>query len=172
MRQFLFYVTILSTLISTTSCNGQRKPDKTKQIDLNSVYEKNMADSVLATGWYYLSDTAPGFKMNLDKTEEIYFVDPKPILVKEHFDKVEIFETDFQGQYDDYIGLSIRINKKYVDLWAEATGKSIGKRLGLIIDNKLVNAPQVNARIEGGMTALNRGVYTREELEEFMKLIE
>ncbi|MFB6344023.1 hypothetical protein ACE1ET_20050 [Saccharicrinis sp. FJH62] len=83
-----------------------------------------------------------------------------------------MFETDFQGQYDDYIGLSIRINKKYVDLWAEATGKSIGKRLGLIIDNKLVNAPQVNARIEGGMTALNRGVYTREELEEFMKLIE
>ncbi|MFB6344024.1 hypothetical protein ACE1ET_20055 [Saccharicrinis sp. FJH62] len=45
-----------------------------------------MADSVLATGWYYLSDTEPGFKMNLDKTEEIYFVDPKPILVKEHFD--------------------------------------------------------------------------------------
>ena len=172
MRQFLFYLTILSTLISTTSCNGQRKSDKTKPIDLNSVYEKNIADSVLATGWYYISDTEPGFKMKLDKTEEIYFVDPKPILVKDHFDKVEIFETDFQGQYEDYIGLSIRINKKYVDLWAEATGKSIGKRLGLIIDYKLVNAPQVNARIEGGMTALNRGVYTREELEEFMKLIE
>jgi preprotein translocase subunit SecD len=172
MRHFLFYVTILSALISTSSCNRQRKPDKIKLIDLNSVYEKNIADYVLATGWYNLSDTEPGFKRKLDKSEEIYFVDPKPILVKEHFDKVEIFETDFQGQYDDYIGLSIKINKQYVDLWAEATGKSIGKRLGLIIDNKLVNAPQVNARIEGGITALNRGVYTPKELEEFKKLIE
>jgi preprotein translocase subunit SecD len=172
MRHFLFYVTILSALISTSSCNRQRKPDKIKLIDLNSVYEKNIADYVLATGWYYLSDTEPGFKIKLDKSEEIYFVHPKPILVKEHFDKVEIFETDFQGQYDDYIGLSIKINKQYVDLWAEATGKSIGKRLGLIIDNKLVNAPQVNARIEGGITALNRGVYTPKELEEFKKLIE
>lgn len=172
MRQFLFYVTILSALISTTNCTGQRKHDKTKQIDINSVYEKNIADSILATGWYYLSETEPGFKMKLDKSEEFYFVDPKPILVKEHFDKVEIFETDFQGQYDDYIGLSIRINKKYIDLWADATGKSIGKRLGLIIDNKLVNAPQVNARIEGGATALNREVYTSEELEKFKNLIE
>jgi preprotein translocase subunit SecD len=138
MRHFLFYVTILTTLISANSCKGQVKPDKTKHIDLNSVFEKNVADSVLATGWYFISDTEAGFKIQLDKSDKIYFVDPRPILVKEQFDKIEIFETDFQGQYDDYIGLSIHINKKYVDLWADATGKSTGKRLGLIIDNKLV----------------------------------
>lgn len=171
MRNFTF-LSILCILISTISCSGQKTSDKAKKIDLDLIYEQNKKDSVLTTGWYYITDNETGFERRLDKSEEMYFVDPKPILVKEHFDKIEIFESDFQGQYDDYMGLSIQINKKYVDLWAEATGKSIGKRLGLIIDNKLVNAPQVNARIEGGMTALNRGVYTREELEEFKKLIE
>lgn len=163
---------IFCILLSTVSCSGQKQSDKNKQVDLNSIYEKNKKDSVLATGWYYITENETGFKRQLDKSDEIYYIDPKPIIVKEHFDKLEIFETNFHGQYEDYIGLSIRINKKYIDLWADATEKSIGKRLGLIIDNILVSAPQVNARIEGGMTSLNRGIYTREELEAFKSLIE
>ena len=173
MRYLLFSLIVFSTLINTTSCSGQKKSDKkADRVNLELIYKQNLQDSTLVTGWYYIIDMENGFGRQLDKSDEFYFIDPKPILVKEHFDKTEIFETDFKGQYEDYIGLSVRINKKYIDLWADATGKSIGKRLGLIIDNKLVNAPQVNARIEGGMTALNRGVYTREELENFKKLIE
>lgn len=155
-------------LIAFSSCNGQRKTvDKVTNVNIDSVYNQILKDSLLVSGWYYIIETNNGFKRQLDKSEEFYFVDPRPILVKEHFDKIELFETDFKGQYPDYIGLEIRINKEYVNLWAIATEKSIGKRLGLIIDNKLVNAPQVNAKIEGGMTALNRDVYSREELEKF-----
>jgi len=155
-------------LIAFSSCSGQRKTDnKVVNINMDSVYNQILTDSILVSGWYYIIETDNGFKRQLDKSEEFYFVDPKPILVKDHFDKIELFETDFKGQYPDYIGLEIRINNKYVNIWATATEKSIGKRLGLVIDNKLVNTPQVNARIEGGMTALNRDVYSREELEEF-----
>lgn len=155
-------------LIAFSSCNGQRNAvDKVTNVNIDSVYNQILKDSLLVSGWYYIIETNNGFKRQLDKSEEFYFVDPRPILVKEHFGKIELFETDFKGQYSDYIGLEIRINKKYVNLWAVATEKSIGKRLGLIIDNKLVNAPQVNAKIEGGMTALNRDVYSREELEKF-----
>ncbi|GAP43361.1 hypothetical protein TBC1_111514 [Lentimicrobium saccharophilum] len=155
-------------LIAFSSCSGLRKADnKVVNVNIDSVYNHILMDSILVSGWYYIIETNNGFKRQLDKSDEFYFVDPRPILVKDHFDKIELFETDFKGQYPDYIGLEIRINKEYVNLWATATEKSIGKRLGLIIDNKLVNAPQVNARIEGGMTALNRSVYSKEELKKF-----
>jgi hypothetical protein len=162
------FLIIFVFLIAFSSCNGQRKTDnKVVNVNMESVYNQILTDSILVSGWYYIIETDNGIKRQLDKSEEFYFVDPKPILVKEHFDKIEIFETDFKGQYPDYIGLEIRINKEYANLWATATEKWIGKRLGLIIDNKLVNAPQVNARIDGGMTSLNRDVYSKEELEEF-----
>lgn len=90
-------------------------------------------------------------------------------MVKKHFDKVELYETDdFKAQSANHFALSIRINKDYKELWADATGKSIRKHLGLIIDNKLVNAPMVNMKIESGISSLNRGVYTKEELENFI----
>jgi len=154
--------------IAFSSCNSQNHADnKVVKVDIDSIYNQILKDSVLVTGWYYITETDNGFKRQLDKTNEIYFIDPNPIIVKEFFDKIEIFTTDFKGEYPDYIGLKMQISEKYVNLWAEATGKSIGNRLGFIIDNKLVNAPQVNARIERGMTALNRTVYSKEEIEEF-----
>ncbi len=94
-------------------------------------------------------------------------------MLKKHFDKIELYETDdFKTQSKNQFALSIKINRNYENLWADATEKSIRKRLGLIIDNKLVNAPMVNMRIEGGMSSLNRGVYSKEELENFKKQLE
>ncbi len=172
MKNLLFFLATFCLAANMVSCNGQMKSDDTKQIDLESVYKQNIKDSILATGWYYIMDSNNGFERQLDKTDEIYFIDPKPILVKAYFDKIEISEVKPQGQYEGYLGLSIRINKKYSNIWAEATEKSIGKRLGLIIDNKLVNAPLVNAKIEEGMSSLNRGIYDKGELESFKKQLE
>ena len=173
MKDLVFSLTVFCILISTASCSSRhRKSDEIKYVDSESIYEQNIQDSTLATGWYYILETENGFKRQLDKTEEFYFIDPKPILVKEHFDKLEIFETNFHGQYENYVGLSIQIHKNYKDLWANATEKSMYKRLGLVINNKLVNAPMVNARIENGMSSLNRIEYSRDELENFKKQIE
>lgn len=171
MKHFLITLAVISLLISAVNCSTD-KGNIVTQADLESVFQQNLKDSTLATGWYYIVDNENGFKRQLDKTEEFYVIDPEPILIKGHFDEIEIFETNFQGQYEDYLGLSLQINKKYADLWADATEKSIGKRLGLIIDNKLVNAPMVNSRIDGGMSSLNRGVYDKDELEDFIKQIE
>ncbi|MCL2040475.1 MAG: hypothetical protein FWG84_00355 [Bacteroidales bacterium] len=63
----------------------------------------------------------------------------------------------------------MQIHKKYQELWADATEKSIGKRLGFIVDDKLVSAPMVNMRIENGMSSLYG--YSRQELEGFKKNI-
>lgn len=141
---------------------------KVKSINIDSLYNQIIADSVLVSGWYYITEDSSGFKRELDKTEEIYFINPRPIIVKEHFEKLELFETDFKGDYPDYTGLKMQIHENFANIWADATGKSIGKKLGFIINNKLVSAPSVNGRIEGGMSSINRDVYSKEDLEDFM----
>ena len=168
MEHFIIYLTIFVLLISAIGCRVQ-KSHEIEQLDIEAIHKQNVQDSILVTGWYYIIDEDNGFERQLDKTDKFYFIDPKPIVVKEHFEKIKIYKTNFRGQYEDYIGLSIQINQKYADLWADATEKYIGKQLGLIIDNKLVNAPRVNSKIPNGITALNRDVYDREELENFKK---
>jgi preprotein translocase subunit SecD len=147
-----------------------------KQADLksniDSVYSQILKDSILVTGWYYIIDTDNGFKRQLDKSLEFYFIDPKPIVVKDNFIHTEIYKTDFKGSYPDYTGLTIRLDKIGTDSWAIATEKAISKRLALIINNKLVNAPKVNSQITVGVTALNRSEYNEREIEEFKKQID
>ena len=170
MRHLVFPLTVFCMLISTVNCSEPKKSDKAQHVDLESIYEQNVQDSILATGWYYIVDGENGFKRQIDKQDEFYFIDPKPIVVKEHFDKLEIYKTNIQGSH--CFALSIRIGEKYKDLWANATEKSIGKRLGLIVDNKLLSAPMVNMRIENGMSSLIRSDYDKKELEAFKKLME
>lgn len=164
MKHFLISLTALCILASAVNCSGQ-KEDGRIQADLESAFEQNLKDSSLVTGWYYVTDSSDGFKRQLDKTDVFYFIDPKPILIKCHFDKAELYETS-----ENQFALSIQIHKNYESLWTDATEKSIGKRLGLIIDNKLVCAPMVKDRIEGGASSL-QGNYSKEELKKFMKQI-
>jgi len=157
-------MSVFCALMIAVSCGGQKI-----EVDLESIFEQNTKDSTLVTGWYYIVDNENGFKRQLDKMEEFYFIDPKPILVKGHFDKLRIYKTDFHG---DHFALSIPIRKEYKELWANATEKSIGKRLGLIVDNQLVSAPMVNMRIENGASSFMRGDYDRKELEALKKKME
>ncbi len=169
MKQLLFSITTLCILIFAVSCDGP-KQNNVIQADIEQALEQNLADSTLVTGWYYILSTEDGFKRELDKTDEFYFIDPKPIVIKEHFSKVEIYSPlDSNGQPENFFALSIQIGKDYEDLWANATEKHAGKWMGLIIDNVLVSAPMVKWRIEEGRSSLNRGVYSKEELESFLQ---
>lgn len=170
MKHLLFALTAFCVLMNIVSCDEQKKSEKAEQADLEQVYELNVKDSVLATGWYYIVDYDNGFKRQLDKTDEFYFVDPKPIVVKGHFSQVKVHKPRPESQYDKYPRLTIKISKKYSDLWAEATEKSIGKRLGFVIDDMLIYAPWVNMRIEGGKSSITRD--SIDELENFKRLIE
>lgn len=162
MKNIAFYVVLFCILASMLNCNGLRKSN----IDLEVIHKQNVQNSTLVTGWYHIVAYDNGFKRQLDKSDKIFFINPKPIVVKEHFEKLEILESRF-GEYF----LSIQIGRRYWDLWAEATGSSIGKRLAFVINDKLVHVPTVNSRITGGASALNRSDYSREELEDFIKQI-
>jgi preprotein translocase subunit SecD len=52
-------------------------------------------------------------------------------------------------------------------LMGMATKKSIGKKLAFILNDKLLNVVGVMAMVDNGMTVMDRGTYTKEELEKF-----
>lgn len=132
----------------------------------NSVDIKQTSED-LKTGWYYLTDSINGIERTLIGTEEIYYVDPNPIVTIENFTDLEIYQSS-SGDY----GLTIKLDNKGAEQWSFATGKSIGHKLALIIDNELYYTPKVNAQIDVGITALNREGLTEGELKEVKKKIE
>lgn len=118
----------------------------------------------LQTGWYYIQDTSTCLRV-LDKSNERYYIDPTPIVTIKHFAKVDMREGTYNGAAYAYI--DIRFDSLGTVAWRVATDRTVGKRLALIIDDKLVYTPLVNGPIFSGVSALNRGNYLKDELEKF-----
>ena len=126
--------------------------------------------TTIYTGWYYVVDSDNGFKRQLDKSTDTFFIDPNPIVTAKNFTTFEIYGSNEGGQ--KYVGLTMRLDQIGTENWSIATGKSIGKQLAFILDNRLLHVAKVNAQITAGVTALNRGDYSKAELENFKKIIE
>jgi len=128
--------------------------------------------AILYTGWYYVGDSLNGYKRQLDRSDETYYIDPKPIVTAKNFKRLEIYESGLPGK--KYLGLGMRLDKKGTESWAHATDRSYKThiKLAFILDNRLLYVAQAETEITGGVTALNRGIYTREELENFKTIIQ
>jgi len=123
--------------------------------------------TTLKTGWYYLSNQETEFKRQRDKSSEIFYINPDVIVPVEQFEELSIVENEYDGT--KYSSLIIRFNKNGTENWSNATKESIGNRVALIIDDKLVSTPLVNAQITVGVSSLSG--YTKGELEAFVKLM-
>ncbi len=145
---------------------GEISSTDLKTESTNQVEQTQPSDD-LVTGWYYLTDEENGIKKNLYGSDEMYFISPIPIVTIDNFTDLEIYQSDF-GDY----GLTIRLDEKGRKEWSEATGKSTGQKLALIINNELYFTPIVNSQIDFGITALNRGDLTEDELKEIKMKIE
>lgn len=128
--------------------------------------------TIMCTGWYYVVDTPNNCKRQLDKSDETYYLDPKPITTAKNVTTLEIYESSYYDK--NYFGLTMRLDKDGTESWSYATRKAevMGLRLAFVLDNKLLHVAKVNSQITGGVTALNRGDYSRNELENFKKIIE
>ena len=97
-------------------------------------------------GWYYIIDGQPDS------------ISQEPIATVKDFINLTL-EADAFGKI--FIIGTITDTKK----WADATEKSIGKRIGFIYNNQLITSPQVNMRIEGGNFMIsNPGNYNLKEM--------
>lgn len=74
--------------------------------------------------------------MTLNKTKEVYFINPEIIVSVKHFIKIEHVKNDPKKSWGP--SLIMRFDKTGTDTWSIATDKAIGKKLALIIDNGLV----------------------------------
>lgn len=129
--------------------------------------EVKQEDGYLQTGWYYLSNKESGIARKLKGTEELVYLDPKPIATVKNFSNIEIYQSN-SGDF----GLTIKLDKEGTKAWSVATGKSIGEKLALVIDDQVFYTPTVNSQIDFGITALNRGDLTEVELRNLQNKIE
>lgn len=164
---FIFTLTIaLLTLGCSTNSAQTKRPDNQISNILDSASIQNAKTKSLCTGWYYVLDTINDFKYQLDKSDEIFYLNPSPIVIKDNIVSTEIYETKF------LVGLGMQLDDFGTKRWADATGKYITKRLAFILDNKLIIAAKVNAQITMGATAINRTEYNRQDIENFKKLLD
>lgn len=95
-------------------------------------------DSVLNTGWYFISDTATGYKRQLLKSNDSFDIKPVPIVTATNFDKVSIFHEK------DCWALFTWLDKKGSQALNNAMQKAKGKQLAFILDNKLLRLQLVD----------------------------
>lgn len=84
-------------------------------------------------GWYHIID------------EQQDSISQEPIVTVKDFVELNL-EFDSFGKSV----ISGKVSKVKLEKWADATEKSIGKRIGFVFNDTVITAPQVNARIESG----------------------
>jgi preprotein translocase subunit SecD len=157
-----------SNLWNTAPANKATQGDNTDFYkEVNDKPEVVNPDSLLYTGWYYITDSITKFRRQLEKTNEFFYVIPKPIASAKDIIRIAIYDRK-EGGY----GLIMKLGDKGTNAWSNATYKWVNKRLGFILDNKLLEVDYVNSEITGGTTALIQGNFTKEELEKFKEIIE
>ncbi len=121
---------------------------------LSFVYGQNK-EKALNTGWYYISETNTGIERKArNESDKIYFILPEPIVTKEDIEAIKLSAfTDNEGKIMYTIVMQFVPAK--VEAFRLATKNSIGKQLGMIVCNELVNTPKVNMEIPGGMASMS-----------------
>jgi hypothetical protein len=134
-------------------------------------------DSVLTTGWYFLSDTSTGYKRQLFKSGESYYIAPIPIVTAANFDKVNLFHEK------DCWALFTWLDKKGAQALNAAKKKVQGQRLAFILNNKLlrlqlVDDPQfasveddADPRVYGEVLTFPCNSFSSDELNNFETIL-
>ena len=159
-RTFLLIAVLLLSILFLITNNKNKNNNENIQMSLDDCFKKNIEDSTLMTGWYYISEIEDGFVRQLDKTDEFYNINPYPIATAEDIARLSVESNNLGKAY-----LLMKFGKNGAEYWREATKKTIGKNLAFIVDDKLLCVPHVNMEIANGNSALNRTDYTKEELE-------
>ena len=144
---------------------------------INSSSENLQVESVLKTGWYFISDTSTGYKRQLLKSGESYNIVPVPVLTIANFDKVSMFHEK------DCWALFTWLDKKGAQALNAATKRVRGQKLAFILDNKLLRLqsfddPQfaqvdddADPRVYGEVLTFPCNSFSPEELKNFETIL-
>ena len=117
----------------------------------------------MVTGYYYLSKDSNKFQRQLYGTTKKYNLIKTPIITIDNFTEAYVDKNNFDGYF-----ISITLDKTGGQKWSEATGKTIGDSLAIIINNELIQVAKVNAQINAPVTAINRIGLTKSQAEQYL----
>lgn len=169
-----FIMTISICFLLGCSSGNKKEPMLKSQHPISNDSIINENDSILKTGWYYVSDTNTGYKRKLDKSDKYYFIDPIPFLTVNNFTEIKIIEIQESKNHNTLLGFTP--DKDGQKKWNVATGKALGKVVAFILDNQLLDARLIYSQSQGNsewiQTLWDDDKYSRKELEHFKTIIE
>ncbi len=135
-----------------------------KKID--EISKNNKKTKTLYNGWYFISEERNEFKRIDRKTGDIYYINPKPIVIPENFKSYEEFEHPHGSK-----GISVLFDSFGTKQWANATDLATGSQLIFILNDKILLSPLVNSQITGGVCAFWKDEHTESEWSELRKIL-
>ncbi len=80
--------------------------------------------------------------------------------------------SDASSDYDPLRGneVSMRMTSEGARNWARITGQNIGRQVAIVLDDKVYSAPNVNDKIEGGLSSIT-GDFTIEEARDLANVL-
>jgi preprotein translocase subunit SecD len=95
-------------------------------------------------------------EMTMANSEMKFFVDDSVFLQNKDIKSTEIIDWESNPK------ILVKLNKKGGEKFANFTQQNIGKNAAILAGGKLVSAPRINARIDGGKLIIV-GLFTHEE---------
>lgn len=145
MKYILVFLISLMIILTASGDNKQ-------SLHVNFQNQENIKvssgdqDTILPTSWYFvLEEGAPNaIAKQLDKSTAILFLHRVPILTVSNFESVTISENATKDKT-----IAMQFDEIGTLKWAAATEKESRSRgrIAFIVDNVLLDAPFVNARI-------------------------
>jgi len=171
MKYILVFLINLIIILTASGNNNQSLDVNFQNQEKNEVSSSDQ-DTILPTGWYFvLEEGAPNaIAKQLDKSTAILFLHRVPILTVSNFESVTISENATKDKT-----IAMQFDEIGTLKWAAATEKASRNRdrIAFIVDNVLLDAPFVNARIPNGVSAVScGGYYSENELQQLKKRIE
>ena len=123
---------------------------------------------ISASGFYLLTpDTNRSQGVRPLYEDEYYFLDSIPIIPIMYVDSV----TKKYDKYSNRFELLFTFNHTGTRIWAEFTLKNISRRVGLVINNQLLNAPTIQGQIPNGISSLSLP-YSEKQIDDLKTLID
>jgi len=113
---------------------------------LLEIHSRNVETDSLETGWYHIMNEASAFKRYFHKTQSVFYIDPKPVVIIDNFKECKE-TTNISG----FEGMAVYFDKAGKMNWKRATKAAIGSNLVFIFDNEIIMAPKVHSEITTGV---------------------
>ncbi|MBA5629269.1 SecDF P1 head subdomain-containing protein [Moheibacter lacus] len=120
----------------------------------------------METGIYYVKDSRESSTVQLEYKDynnliSILNIDTVAVCEQKDFKKINV---DISGYSKNHVTIYIELTQEGTNKFSEATEKSIGKKLAILSNGKIISAPFVNEKITGGKLNIS-GNFTISEAE-------